>query len=83
MNALLNFFKGGNGVAVLFQAVMTAMRNGSPKDFIKGLAESEPRLKNINLDDLMGSAQQLAKERGIDIESVQKQLDSTIGSMMK
>lgn len=83
MNSLLSMFGSGGGTSILFQAIGAAMRGESPQTFLKKLANSDPRLKKMNLDDLMGSAQQLAQQQGINIDDVQKQLDSTIGSMMK
>ena len=84
MNSLLNMFSGNGGTtSILFQAIGAAMRGESPQTFMKKLANSHPQLKKMNLDDLMGSAQQLAQQQGVNIDDVQKQLDSTIGSMMK
>jgi hypothetical protein len=83
MNSLLSMFGSGGGTSILFQAIGAAMRGESPQTFLKKLANSDPRLKKMNLDDLMGSAQQLAQQQGINLDDVQKQLDSTIGSMMK
>jgi hypothetical protein len=83
MNSLLSMFGSGGGTSILFQAIGAAMRGESPQTFLKKLANSDPRLKKMNLDDLMGSAQQLAQQQGISLDDVQKQLDSTIGSMMK
>ena len=84
MNSLLSMFAGNGGTtSILFQAIGAAMRGESPQTFMKKLANSHPQLKKMNLDDLMGSAQQLAQQQGVNIDDVQKQLDSTIGSMMK
>ena len=83
MNSLLSMFGSGGGTSILFQAIGAAMRGESPQTFLKKLANSDPRLKKMNLDDLMGSAQKLAQQQGINLDDVQKQLDSTIGSMMK
>ena len=84
MNSLLNLFGGaaGNGTSILFQAIGAAMRGESPQDFIQKLANSDPRLKKVDLNDLMGSAQQLANEKGLNIEDVQKQIDQAINPMI-
>lgn len=82
MNSLLSMFGSGGGTSILFQAIGAAMRGESPQTFLKKLANSDPRLKKMNLDDLMGSAQQLAQQQGINLDDVQKQLDSTINQMV-
>ena len=84
MNSLLNMLGGGgvNGMAVLMQAVGAAMRGESPQAFMKKLANSHPQLKRMNLDDLMGSAQQLAQQNGQDIDAITKNLDGVISPMV-
>ena len=78
MSSLFNLLGGSGqgGAAILMQAFGAAMRGESPQAFMKKLANSDPRLKKVNLDDLMGSAQQLAQEKGVNIEDVTKQIDS-------
>ena len=92
MNSLLNFLGGQqtqestagvDGMAVLMQALGSAMRGESPHKFMKNLANSYPPLKKINLDDLMGSAQKLAKDEGKDINVLTEQLDQIITPMVK
>ena len=83
MNSLLSMFGGGGGTPILMQALGAAMRGESPQTFMKKLANSDPRLKKMNLDDLYGSAQQLAQENGMNIEDVQKQIDSTFAPHLK
>ena len=83
MNSLLSMFGSGSGTPILMQALGAAMRGESPQTFMKKLANSDPRLKKMNLDDLYGTAQQLAQENGMNIEDVQKQIDSTFAPHMK
>ena len=92
MNSLLSMFgnsllNGGNdsqqnsgvdGIVVLLQAVGAAMRGENPNLFMKKLANSYPPLKKMNLDDLMGSAQQLANQRGVEVDDVKRRIDKTI-----
>lgn len=84
MNSLLNLFGGAadSGISVMFQAIGAAMRGESPQDFIQSIANSDPRLKKVDLNDLMGSAQKLAKENGRNIDDVQKEVDQTINKMI-
>jgi hypothetical protein len=86
MNSLLSMLSGmggGGNSSILFQALGAAMRGESPQQFMKKLANSDPRLKKMNLDDLMGSAQQLAQERGVNLDDVAKQIDTAFEPRMK
>ena len=85
MNSLLSMLSGmgGGNSSILFQALGAAMRGTSPQQFMKKLANSDPRLKKMNLDDLMGSAQQLAQERGVNLDDVAKQIDTAFEPRMK
>ena len=85
MNSLLNMGNssgGVNGAALLLQAVGAAMRGESPQAFMKKLANQHPQLKKMNLDDLMGSAQQLCNQNGVDVNEVKQQLDNVIDPML-
>ena len=82
MNSLLSMFGSNSGTSILFQAIGAAMRGESPQAFMKKLANSHPQLKRMNLDDLMGSAQQLAQQQGVNIDDVTKQIDQAINPMI-
>lgn len=86
MNSLLNLLGGSgggvNGMAIMMQAIGAAMRGESPQKFMKNLANSHPQLKKVNLDDLMGSAQQLANQNNVDINEVTQKLDGVIGPIV-
>ena len=84
MNSLLNMLGAQVGnTNVLLQAFGAAMRGESPQAFLKKLANSDPRLKKVDLNDLMGSAQKLATENGRSIDDVQKEVDSAIAPYVK
>ena len=85
LNVLGNAASGGNdvGKALLLQAVGAAMRGEDPKKFMKNLANSVPDLKKVNLDDLMGTANQLAQQKGANIDSLTSELDSAIDPLVK
>ena len=88
MNSLLNMLGGmggggANGMSIMMQAIGAAMRGESPQKFMKNLANSHPQLKKVNLDDLMGSAQQLASQNNINIDEVTQKLDGLIDPMVK
>lgn len=86
MNSLLDMLGGGQqaaGTSILLQAIGAAMRGESPQAFMKRLANQHPQLKKMNLDDLQGTAQQLAKQNGVDTEGLTKELDSIVEPMIK
>jgi len=68
---------------IMFQAIGAALRGESPQKFLKNLANQHPQLKRMNLDDLMGSAQQLAQQNGVNIDDVTKQIDSIVDPFVK
>lgn len=78
MSSLFELLGGGGTSSILMQAIGAAMRGESPQAFMKKLANSHPQLKRMNLDDLMGSAQQLAQQQGVNLDDVTKQLDQQI-----
>ena len=88
MNSLLSMLgnlggMGGGSTNILMQAFGAAMRGESPQAFIQNLANTDPRLKAVDLNDLYGSAQKLAQEKGVNLEDVTKQIDSTFAPHMK
>lgn len=86
-NPLFNFLggiSGGNsGMSILMQAVGAAMRGESAQDFMRRLSNEHPELRQINIADLPGSAQQLCSQRGIDPGELSKQIDATIDPVVK
>ena len=84
MSSLFELLGGGGGgtTSILFQAFGAAMRGESPQAFLRKLANTHPQLKRVNLNDLMGSAQQLAQENGVSIDDVTKQIDQAINPMI-
>lgn len=73
---------GVDGMSIMMQAVGAAMRGESPQAFLKRLSNQHPALKKVNFEDLMGSAQQLAKENNMDIDQLKSKLDDTISPML-
>ena len=71
-----------NNTNILLQAVGAALRGESAQDFMKNLASTDPRLKGVNMNDLYGSAQQLAKEQGKDINALTKEIDNVVGPVV-
>lgn len=72
-----------NNSFILLQAIGAAMRGESPQAFMKRLANQHPQLKRMNLDDLQGTAAQLAQQQGVNMDEVTKELDSVINPFVK
>ena len=85
MNPILNFLSGGSGnifSQILMQAVGAALRGETPQQFLKGLAKTRPELRGVDLNDLEGSARSIAKQKGVDYETVKGQALNTIQKIM-
>jgi hypothetical protein len=83
MNPILSMLNGGSGaMSIMMQAVGAAMRGESPESFMKQLAQTNPQLKGLNLDNLEGTARSLANQKGVDMgqltESVKGQINKLI-----
>lgn len=72
-----------NNSFILLQALGAAMRGESPQAFMKRLANQHPQLKRMNLDDLQGTATQLAQQQGVNVDEVTKELDNMINPFIK
>jgi hypothetical protein len=84
MNPILSMLNGGGSgaMSIMMQAVGAAMRGESPEAFMKNLAQTNPQLKGLNLDNLEGTARSLANQKGVDMgqltESVKGQINKLI-----
>ena len=84
MNPIMSMFNSNAGnTNILLQAVGAALRGESPQAFMKRLANNHPQLKRMNLDDLYGSAQQLCREKGLNMDEVAKTVDNVVDPMIK
>ena len=84
MNPLLSMLNGGGGGAmqIMMQAVGAAMRGESPEAFMKNLARTNPQLKGLDLDNLEGTANKLAQQKGADINTLTESVKKTVGGLM-
>lgn len=80
-NSLMNFFSGmmngGNG-NIFMQAVGAMMRGESPQVFLRQLANTNPALRGINLDDINGEAQRICQEHGVDAGKLAAEIKQSI-----
>lgn len=66
MNPLLSL--GNNNM--MMSALGAMMRGENPRAFIKSLANSNPQLQGLNLDDLQGTAKALCEKNNIDMNEL-------------
>ena len=81
MNPILSLLGGGktSGYAqIMMQAVGAAMRGDSPEDFMKGLAKTRPELQGLDLDNLEGTANNIAQKQGKDINALKGKMENEI-----
>lgn len=75
MNSILGMLGNNN---VMFQAMGAMMRGESPRQFLSNLAQTNPQLKNLNLDNLEQTAKEVCDKNGVDMNSKINELQSTI-----
>ena len=81
MNPILSILGGGKTggyTQIMMQAVAAAWRGDSPEDFMKGLAKTRPELQGLDLDNLEGTANNIAKKQGKDINALKGQMETEI-----
>ena len=73
MNPLM-MLGNGNGNNMMMQAMGAMMRGESPRDFLKGIANSNPQLQGLNLDDLEGTAKALCEKNNVNMGQLAEQI---------
>ena len=68
--------------AILLQALGAAMRGETPESFLKGLAQTNPQLRGVDLNDLEGSARQIAAAQGKDLNTVAGDVKAMVNKLM-
>ena len=83
MNPILSLIGGGGGMsAILLQALGAAMRGETPESFLKSLAQTNPQLRGVDLNDLEGSARQIAAAQGKDLNTVAGDVKAMVNKLM-
>ena len=76
-NSLMSFFGGSNG-NLFMQAVGAFMRGESPQVFLRNLAQTNPALRGIDLNDINGSARRVCQEHGVDADKLASEIKSKV-----
>lgn len=77
MNPIMNLMGNNN---IMMQALGAMMRGESPRTFLKNLANNNPQLKALNLDNLEGTAKDLCRQRNIDMNNLKSQIEEFANS---
>ena len=64
----------GNNSNIMMQALGSMMRGESPKDFLRNLANTNPQLQGLNLDDLEGTAKALCDKNNVDMDELSNKI---------
>lgn len=59
---------------MMMQAMGAMMRGENPRSFLKNLANSNPQLQGLNLDDLEGTAKSLCEKNNVNMEQLAEQI---------
>jgi len=60
----------GNNNNIMMQALGAMMRGESPQAFLKNLANTNPQLQGLDLDNLENTAKSLCDKNGIDMNQL-------------
>ena len=62
------------GNPIIRQAMGAMMRGESPSDFLKNLANTNPQLQGLDLDNLEGTARALCEKNNVNMEELANQI---------
>ena len=74
MNSILGMLGNNN---IMLQAMGAMMRGENPRQFLSNLAQSNPQLRNLNLDNLEQTAQEVCNSNGVDMTSKIQEIKSS------
>lgn len=66
----MNFFNN----SMMMSAMGAMLRGETPQAFLKNLANSNPQLQGLNLDDLEGTARSLCQKNNVNMEQLAEQI---------
>ena len=67
----------------MMQAFGAMMRGESPQSFLKNLANTNPQLQGLNLDDLEGTAKALCEKNNVNMEELAQKITEFANSHTK
>lgn len=77
-NSLMSILSGNSNL--FMQAVGAFMRGESPRDFLSKIAQTNPALRGIDLNDINGSARRVCQEHGVDADKLADEIKTKLPS---
>ena len=68
---------------LLFAAIGAAIRGEDPHTFMSNLAQQHPLLKQYDLNDLQGTAQQVCQQNNINVQDAVTKIDNMAAPFLK
>ena len=68
---------------LLLQALGAAMRGESPQAFMQNLAMQHPQLRQLDLNNLQSTAQQVCQQNGVNMQDMVNKIDNVANPFMK
>ena len=68
------------GNPMIMKAMGAMMRGESPSDFLKNLANTNPQLQGLDLDNLEGTARALCEKNNVNMEQLAAQIQGFANS---
>ena len=75
MNSIMGMLGNSN---IMMQAFGAMMRGETPQQFLRGLAQNNPALKGMDLNNLQQTAQQLCNDNGVDMNAKIEEIKAQI-----
>ena len=73
----MNILKMLGGQGNMMMQALAAMRRGeNPKEFLKRMSQNNPQLQGLDLDNLEGTAQNLCRQKNVNV-------DEAVGKIQK
>ena len=69
-----NFLMGLANNRIVMSAIGAMMRGENPNDFIKNLANTNPKLQGLDLDNLEETAKTLCAQNNVDMNQLAEQI---------
>ena len=79
MNSILGMFGQNNNI--MMQAFGAMMRGESPKQFLQGLAQNNPALQGLDLNNLQQTAQQVCDSNNVNMNDKIEEIKKYIPNM--
>ena len=75
MNSILGMLGNNN---IMMQAFGAMMRGENPRQFLSSLAQNNPQLKGLDLNNLEQTAQKVCSDNGVDMNAKMNELKTSI-----